>query len=174
MQNKINVICATLLIASACDEAELLAEEVAVESLDPDEHERTELRTAPVSAGLRDGLTTAPASMQGLDPGQVLYKGDSRTSDNGVYTLILQEDGNLVLYIAGGAHALWASGTHGQAVSRCIMQGDGNLVIYGYPNAIWASNTWGHPGARLVVQDDGNVVIYSTEGKALWATDTWH
>jgi hypothetical protein len=132
----------------------------------------------PVAAATGALMSFASISIaearNGLAPGEALYEGDSLTSNNGVHTLVLQEDGNLVLYIQGGSHALWASGTDGRAVSQCIMQADGNPVIYGYPNAIWASNTWGHPGASLVVQDDGNVVIYSTEGHALWATNTWH
>jgi len=54
------------------------------------------------------------------------------------------------------------------------MQGDGNLVIYGYYNAIWASGTWGNPGAYLDMQDDGNLVIYLPVSytTAIWATGT--
>lgn len=69
--------------------------------------------------------------------------------------------------------ARWASNTWGQPAGTCVMQGDGNLVIYtpdGTP--IWASNTWGHNGAYLVVQDDENVVIYDDSG-AIWSTNTW-
>jgi hypothetical protein len=76
---------------------------------------------------------------------------------------VYQGNGNLVLYHGGAP--LWASGTEGRPVGVCIMQGDGNLVIYvrgGEP--IWASGTEGHPGSRLIVQDDGNVVIYRPDG----------
>ena len=39
--------------------------------------------------------------------------------------------------------------------------------------AAWASNTDGHPGAWCVVQDDGNVVVYDANGThALWASNT--
>lgn len=104
-----------------------------------------------------------------LSPGQSLQKGDSLQSQNGQYTFVLQHDGNLVLYDAN-QRALWASGTHGRAVSRAIMQTDGNFVIYGYPGAIWASNTNGWHNAYLIVQNDGNVVIYGS--KAAWASGT--
>lgn len=104
-----------------------------------------------------------------LLPGQSLQKGESLQSQNGKYTFVLQDDGNLVLYENGG-RALWATGTNGRAVRFAVMQGDGNFVIYGYPNAIWASNTVGTQNAFLVVQDDGNVVIYGY--KAAWATGT--
>jgi hypothetical protein len=55
----------------------------------------------------------------------------------------------------------------------CIMQGDGNLVIYDPGvNPIWASDTWQHPGSSLWVQGDGNVVIYRPDGAPVWATNT--
>ena len=100
-----------------------------------------------------------------MQPGEVLYPGQSISSANGRYVFVYQTDGNLVLYGAGGA--LWASNTNGQPVGVTIMQGDGNLVMHG-PNAVyvWDSSTHNHPGARLVVQDDGNVVIYAPDGTA--------
>jgi hypothetical protein len=53
------------------------------------------------------------------------------------------------------------------------MQGDGNLVIYGYGGGpIWDSGTWQHPSSSLIVQDDGNVVIYRPNGTPVWATNT--
>ena len=93
-------------------------------------------------------------------------------SNSGQYTLILQSDGNLVLYEECGT-ALWASNTAGIAVTSCNMQTDGNLVIYaGESGPVWASNTYGCDGAHLEVQDDGNVVIYDVNHNPIWATDT--
>ncbi|MGO9903657.1 MAG: hypothetical protein ACLP0J_29230 [Solirubrobacteraceae bacterium] len=72
--------------------------------------------------------------------------------------------------------ALWASGTNGRATTSTVMQGDGNLVIYGYTGAIWATGTGpGHPGAWLNMQNDGNLVIYWYNGAGLvpiWASGT--
>jgi hypothetical protein len=107
-----------------------------------------------------------------LNPNETLAVGNSLTSQDGRFTLIMQQDNNLVLYMAG-AGPLWASNTVGSNGTRAIMQDDGNLVIYdpnGHP--VWASNTVGNPGASLVAQNDGNVVIYSSNGNALWATNT--
>jgi pimeloyl-ACP methyl ester carboxylesterase len=107
-----------------------------------------------------------------MQPGEVLNPGLSIASANGRFHFIYQGDGNLVLY--DGVTPLWASSTDGRPVGVCIMQDDGNLVIYargGQP--IWSSDTWQYPGSRLVVQDDGNVVIYSPDGTPVWATDTW-
>lgn len=66
--------------------------------------------------------------------------------------------------------AIWASGT-GSPAGVCIMQPDGNLVVYDeFNRSRWHSNTFNHPGSRLVVQDDGNVVIYRPDGRAVWST----
>ena len=57
--------------------------------------------------------------------------------------LIMQEDGNLVIYKANGS-PIWASGTNGSAGSRLDVQDDGNVVIYNASNQpIWHTNTSG-------------------------------
>ena len=111
-----------------------------------------------------------------LNPGDNLAVGGAITSLDGRFTLVLQADGNLVLYQAGGV-ARWATGT-GTASRKppdwqAIMQTDGNFVLYwhrgGSPaEPAWATATDGHPGAYLAVQDDGNVVIYGPGGP-LWS-----
>jgi len=115
---------------------------------------------------------------QGNDmlPGEVLKPGTIITSKNGIYSLVYQGDGNLVLYkkdANGKNRALWASNTYGKPGVVCIMQGDGNLVIYDKNSKpIWATGTYGNSGSRLYVQDDGNVVIYNANNKPIWATHT--
>ena len=107
-----------------------------------------------------------------LRPGEWLVKGQALYSNNGYYRLVMQTDGNLVLYVGSGYHALWSSGTYGQQVTGVVMQTDGNLVIYNTSRKpIWSSNTWGNPGSYLVVQNDGNVVIYRPTCP-IWATNT--
>ena len=57
--------------------------------------------------------------------------------------LVLQGDGNLVLYDANGT-ALWNTGTHGQGVApyKLALQDDHNLVLYdATPTALWSSGT---------------------------------
>jgi outer membrane lipoprotein-sorting protein len=119
-----------------------------------------------------DPPVNPPAQGDDMQPGEVLNPGQSIKSASGRYTFVYQTDGNLVLYDDGTP--LWASATDGRPVGRCIMQSDGNLVIYGPGGQpFWSSNTWQHPGSRLVVQDDGNVVIYRPDGTPVWATNTW-
>lgn len=115
--------------------------------------------------------------MATLFSGQALQPGQSLQSDNKLHTLILQSDGNVVLYNQH-SQAIWATNTGSLIDPRdFIMQTDGNLVLYdtsGRPK--WASNTWNNPGAFLNVQDDGNLVVYragsqtETASNALWAS----
>jgi hypothetical protein len=109
-----------------------------------------------------------------LRAGQQLLVNQSLVSGDGMFKLILQADGNLVLYQHGN-QPRWNSQTNGRAVSRAIMQTDGNFVIYSPSNkAIWHTNTVGHPGAYLILQNDGNLVIYWQPPRpsttALWNT----
>ena len=64
-----------------------------------------------------------------LTEGQKLEKGGSLTSNNGAYTLTLQDDGNLVLEARG--QAVWSTSTNGQDVQRAEVQTDGNFVTGG-------------------------------------------
>jgi len=111
--------------------------------------------TAKVTATLTSG--------QGLDPGRGIVSPSQR------YRLIMQGDGNLVIY--EGSTARWNSQTAGRSGARLIMQGDGNLVIYLGATAVWNSRTAGFSGTRLQLQDDGNLVLYQGS-KALWSTYT--
>jgi hypothetical protein len=105
------------------------------------------------------------ASNQSLAPNQIMRSADGR------FALILQNDGNLVLY--SPHRALWATGTTRHNPGTVILQGDGNFVAYdSQGRAYWAAWTHGNPGASLVVQDDGNVVIYNTQGRPVWNTRT--
>ena len=117
--------------------------------------------------------------MSTLNNGQTLAQGGTLKSGNGAYTLVLQGDGNLVLYhslhmVSG--NAIWNSGTCGKGNPpfRLVMQSDNNLVLYdGIGTPTWSSGSNGkgdRQHARLVVQDDRNLVVYGPG--ALWATMT--
>ncbi|MGW7002509.1 hypothetical protein ACWGCW_06705 [Streptomyces sp. NPDC054933] len=98
--------------------------------------------------------------------------------------LVMQRDGNLVMYRKRDGKAIWSSGTYGHPGAYAAMQSDGNLVIYrsgggsSTGGALWASRTYGHAGAYAIMQDDGNLVIYKSgggpsSGGVLWASNTW-
>jgi LysM repeat protein len=104
-----------------------------------------------------------------LTTGQKLVRGESLVSNNGAYTLTLQDDGNLVL--ASRGTPLWASSTNGQDVVRAEVQPDGNFVLYTADKPVWHSDTKGKKNVRLVLQDDRNLVLYAADGPA-WSTKT--
>src|ERR1041385_3340101 len=110
-----------------------------------------------------------------LRPGESLTPGQAVSSCDGRFHLVMQGDGNLVLYQGVPAQpmtALWATNTWGTSGQTAVMQWDGNFVLYdaGW-NALWASNTWNYPGAYLAMQNDGNVVVYSGPS-APWSSQT--
>ena len=118
--------------------------------------------------------------MDVLRAGESLGIDQKLTSSNGKYSLIMQGDGNLVLYTESNT-PVWATRTEGSGAIRASLQDDGNLVLYtkeverrfrrDEPVAVWASQTSGEK-VRLVLQDDRNLVIYTADGRALWASGT--
>ena len=118
--------------------------------------------------------------MDVLRAGESLGIDQKLTSSNGKYTLIMQGDGNLVLYTESNT-PVWATRTEGKGAVRASLQDDGNLVLYtkeverrfrrDVPVAVWASHTSGE-NVRLILQDDRNLVIYTADGRALWTSGT--
>jgi hypothetical protein len=101
----------------------------------------------------------------------IMYAGQMAQTADRKYTLVLQGDGNLVLY--SPTRAIWATYTVGSGAAYLAMQGDGNLVLYNANNRpIWWSGTNGRGTSYLAVQQDGNLVTYNSVG-ATWNTGTF-
>ncbi len=104
--------------------------------------------------------------------GQQLPSGNFIVSSDKRYALLMQTDGNLVVYSAG-YHSIWGSGTNGNSGAHLLLQNDGNMVIYSSSgNPLWGSNTVGQNLAYLLIQTDGNLVAYTTGNTPIWATNT--
>lgn len=107
-----------------------------------------------------------------ITPGTRLGTDDFLLSGDGRFQLIMQGDGNLVLYQLSPRRALWATNTSGGG-NWAVLQTDGNLVVYtAGGKALWGSATDRKSVRDLVMQNDGNLVIYQTDGRALWASNT--
>lgn len=132
--------------------------------------EPTQPEVAPQNAHAR-----LAASSTTLQAGQSMQKGSLIKSANGGYYLTFQLDGNLVLYRNNmQREPLWASNTY-QKGSTCILQADGNFVVYDISNkVVWMSGISGFPGTHISLQDDGNLVqfIDAREALILWSTNT--
>ncbi|GEM_PF-537858 len=101
--------------------------------------------------------------------GTRLSPGDYLQSATG-YVLVMQDDGNLVLYDPAG-QATWASGTAGHQGAWATLKTDGNLVVYSSGGeALWSTRTWGYQGARLTLTTGGVATIYDQYGHPLWAS----
>jgi hypothetical protein len=93
-----------------------------------------------------------PAALYGgqsLSTGQELVEGDGTGS--GATRLILQPDGNLVMYDVWYGYPVWSSNTQGKPMVQVLVQYDGNVVGYNRDRSVayWSTNTAGHPGASL-------------------------
>jgi hypothetical protein len=136
---------------------------------------------APTSVTLR--LTPFGAQDNGagnqLRTGQRLVRDQQLVSANGRFHLVLQADGNLVLYDgAPGQNPIWATGTWNLPDQRrpthADMQSDGNVVLYDDAmEPAWAAGISGSfINPYLEVQDDGNLVIYHDGRRPIWASNT--
>jgi hypothetical protein len=94
-------------------------------------------------------------------------------SHNNKFNLIMQEDGNLVIYKINH-RPLWATNTFNKGIGpyNLYMQSDGNLVIYdGNEQVMWASDTNGfkHGNYRLFVNNIGDLEI-TYDDKLFWSS----
>lgn len=105
-----------------------------------------------------------------------LAPNDSLFSTSGRYRLTYLPDGDLVIAhmredgsVDQDRSIFNGSGRPGW---RCIMQEDGNFVIYSQPyDAVFASNTSGHPDARLILTDDGRLTLQDRSGERIPASN---
>ncbi|MGW8955651.1 ricin-type beta-trefoil lectin domain protein [Streptomyces sp. NPDC055709] len=108
-----------------------------------------------------------------LTAGQRWNPGD--WTDTSTAKLIMQPDGNLVLYRKADGGTLWDSNTSNNPDAYATMQADGNLVIYkknGGPSVsgsvLWATGTNGDSGAYAILKNDDRLWIISPSGQNLW------
>lgn len=105
-----------------------------------------------------------------LPANSYLRANDFATSCDGRFRLVMQTDGNLVLYF--GNAVLWAANTSNNIGAYMVMQADGNVAIYNMTNmAVFSSGTFNHPGAVLFIRNDGNMLVqtlHADGGSSIW------
>lgn len=140
--------------------------------------------TAKAPEGIPLGVAPPPSfnptvtAPDRLIANESLYTGGKLVSQAGMFVLVMQTDGNVVIYptghvtAQGAVWATWWKGRNGFPAKQLVMQGDGNLVAYGANRSVgWASDSNGRGGQVAILQDDGNFVIYGGNGVATW--DAW-
>ncbi|MFE2164053.1 hypothetical protein ACFXB3_03120 [Streptomyces sp. NPDC059447] len=88
-------------------------------------------------------------------------------SGDGNFTLIMQSDGNLVLYRSNGSGArkvCWASNTQYAGGTHVVYQQDGNFVMYPdwSTRAVWSSGTYGGAGSSVDINKFGVLYVGTT------------
>jgi hypothetical protein len=128
----------------------------------------------------RCGSSDCQSPVMRSSPGNndILNINSYRVSPKGTHYMIMQDDGNLVIYEGGGpdnkGRATWHSVTYREQGEYFLaMQDDGNLVIYKgrYPENlhasfhIWSSKTSTDTGSYFVsITDDGKLQICTGSG----------
>jgi hypothetical protein len=127
--------------------------------------------TAPV-ASEKESSTTSHLDCGLLLPNEILHRNEARVSCDGRLELVMQNDGNLVLYEVGG-RPLWASRTQASDASQVILK-DGNLIVSDDAGKeYYATGKDVHSGALLKLQDDGHMVIYDAASQPTWRSGTF-
>lgn len=116
---------------------------------------------------------SSPSGCGSLNAGEGLGKGQSVLSCDGRFTLSFQTDGNLVLYMGGTAlWATGTNGKSGDRVimqedgNLVMYKSTGQMVWESDTSS--DSNHY----ANLSVQNDGNLVLYKSSGGVAWTSNT--
>lgn len=107
------------------------------------------------------GLMQATIRDDYICPGDIIRAGADIYSQNGVFMLTVQGDGNVVIYGPGGS--IWATSTSASGAYLTLQASDGNLVVYDQNgNTQWASGEVTCCNVYVMFWNDGNLVKYTT------------
>lgn len=131
-----------------------------------------------VQLTINDYFYTVSGNRLHSDKKWCLYSGEELKSENGIYTLCMQYDGNLVAYKQYTPY--WASGTRNKELTKSKedkyslrLHMNGQLVIYCSNKAIWSLNKKERHLANrpyiLTLQNDGNLVLIDKNEKIIWS-----
>lgn len=123
-----------------------------------------EIRSVDIVPPINDRLKAGDCLRRG---------GQSIKSANGIFSLVFQEDGNLVIY--QGTDTIWSTGTNEWPEPyRCQLEADGNLCLYEDDRPKWSSKTGGHAGENLelILLNNGNLVLCNPDNRLIWQTAT--
>ncbi|AXA91445.1 hypothetical protein [Massilia sp. YMA4] len=135
------------------------------------------LASVSASAQLVNQPPVAPFKVVLTAP-QEMVVNQPYVSANGVYTLIFQSDGNMVIYKGPPPYtwrtAIWSTGSDVKQGRKAVMQTDGNLVVYDANNAaVWDSRTGQaqqNYAPFLTLNNDGSIQITSSNPKSNWSS----
>ncbi len=128
------------------------------------------LALLPIAFTLPAAAQTRVCTVMGnqLNSGQPFLLGSCLRSNNGRYALEMQTNGDLALYDLGSSTLVWDTGTTGSPVTFALLDGQGNLDLFGSKMIYSNHGGQGLGSYYLTLQDDGNLVTY----KQTWSTNT--
>ena len=102
-----------------------------------------------------------------------IFPGEAIYSPNGTHELVLEPDGNLVIYDLVNGSDEWSTDTQGDP-NRLVLQNDGNLVLYGTNDvSLWASHTRGEGANELDLTNDGELRLLNPSGYVVWKANSY-
>ena len=113
------------------------------------------------------------SSKNRLYPNECLNMKDSLVSENGCFKLIMQEDGNLVIYRKSDGIPIWNTATYLSCSYIVCYRADGNLVVSNCEReATWVAGAFAG-GHYVELQNDGNLVNYADNPlRPVWASNS--
>ena len=103
----------------------------------------------------------------------VLKKGKHLESNNGIFKLTLQENGNLEILCKN--KSIWSTETITDNVDFMYLKANGILVLHGKDETdVWGIDTIyaAFEPQKLQLKNDGNLVLLSQFNNVLWASAT--
>ena len=105
----------------------------------------------------------------------VLKKGKHLESNNGIFKLTLQENGNLEILCKN--KSIWSTETITDNVDFMYLKTNGKLVLHGKDETdVWEIAVWGidtvFEAKKLHLKNDGNLVLLDQFNSVVWASAT--
>lgn len=98
----------------------------------------------------------------------MLKKGWWLTSPKEKCSLLMEKNGDLVLYLSNDRELIWDTKSYQQG-EELVMLDDGNLVLYDINKKKLFSTFTSSEGEYLMVQDDRDIVIYGKKKEKKWS-----
>ena len=100
-------------------------------------------------------------------------KGDFIHSPSGNMKLLMQEDGDIVIYCKD--KPIWSAMSSGDDIDRLYFYDDCNLaVVRNDRSYAWSTDTHATPNKPtpevLTILDEGNLILSTTSGQVVWDT----
>jgi hypothetical protein len=124
--------------------------------------------TSAAESARYDTQTGTVSGFNVLGEGETLAGGESLHSGDGTWFLRMQVDGNLVLYQNGTARWATGTHNHPGAKVIMQTDGNLVVYDANGTTPLWSSKTYGSAADRLVLYDNGDLVLLDPDNTIIW------